>query len=103
MAIEVFIVCVSVLQPIRYSNSGAVCGTGIPACPLCESAPPFYRTDGNVRLLEIRFAGCSRYDSMPKLVLHSSHPKSIHLVREDCPNMAHKPRLQGLGILILCV
>src|SRR6266850_2029319 len=38
MAIEVFIVCASVLQPIRYSNSGAVCGTGIPACPLYISA-----------------------------------------------------------------
>jgi hexosaminidase len=40
---------------------------------------------------------------MPKLLLHSSHPKFIHLVREGCPKMAHKPRVQGFGILVLCV
>jgi len=39
---------------------------------------------------------------MPKLLLHSSHPKFIHFIREDCPKMAHKPRLQGPGILVLC-
>src|SRR5467141_3833888 len=103
MAIEVFIACVSVLPPIRYSNSGAVCGTGIPACPLCESVPPFAGQTGMSVLPEIRFAGRTRYDSMPKLVLHSSHSEFIHFIREDCPKMAHKPRLQGFGILILCV
>src|SRR6266403_840202 len=101
MAIEVFIVCVSVLQPIRYSNSGAVCGTGIPACPLCEFVSPFCGTDRNVCPTEIRFAGCSRYDSMPKLVLHSSQLKLF--LREDSPNMAQKPWLNGLGMIILWV
>src|SRR3981189_3238134 len=40
---------------------------------------------------------------MPRLVLHSSHPKLVYLVREGCQKMAHKPRLQGFGILVLCV
>src|SRR5882672_6876705 len=103
MAIEVFIVSVSVPQPIRYSNSAAVCGTGIPACPLCESVHHFGGQTEMSVLPEIRFAGCSRYDSMPKLLLHSSHPSLFRCVREGCQKMAHKPRLQGFGILVLCV
>src|SRR6267142_461449 len=39
---------------------------------------------------------------MPKLLLHSSHSIFIHFIREGCPKMAHKPRLQGPGILVLC-
>src|SRR5712692_8384054 len=101
MAIEVFIVCVSLLQPIRYSNSGAVRGTGIPACPLCEFVSPFCGTDRNVCPTEILFAGRPRYDSMPKLVLHSSQLKLF--LREDSPNMAQKPWLNGLGMIILCI
>src|SRR6266436_3644211 len=101
MAIEVFIVRVSVLQPIRYSNSGAVCATGIPAYPLCEFVSPFCGTDRNVCPTEIRFAGCPRYDSMPKLVLHSSQLELF--LREDSPNMAQKPWLNGLGMIILWV
>src|SRR6266478_3372435 len=103
MAIEVFIVWVSVLQPIRYSSSGAVCGTGIPGCPLVNQCHHFAGPTGVSVLPEIRFAGRSRYDSMPKLLLHSSHSEFIHLVREDCPKMARKLRLQGFGILVLCV
>src|SRR5712692_3594640 len=101
MAIEVFIVCVSLLQPIRYSNSGAVRGTGIPACPLCEFVSPFCGTDRNVCPTEILFAGRPRYDSMPKLVLHSSQLKLF--LREDSPNMAQKPWLNGLGMIIVWI
>src|SRR5882672_7796154 len=99
MAIEVFIVCVSVLQPIRYSNSGAVCGTGIPACPLVNQCHYFAGQTEKSVLPEILFAGRPRYDSMPKLVLHSSQLKLFF--REDSPNMAQKPWLNGLGMIIV--
>src|SRR6266403_3124878 len=51
--------------------------------------------------LEIRFAGRSRYDNMPRLVLHSSQPKLF--LREDSPNMAQKPWLNRLGMIIVCM
>src|SRR6266850_7480007 len=51
--------------------------------------------------LEIRFARRSRYDSMPKLVLHSSQLKLF--LREYSPNMAQKPWLNRLGMIIVCM
>ena len=51
----------------------------------------------------IRFAGCRRYDSMRKLVLHSSYQTFGALRGRIFRTMAQNARLQSLGILVFCV
>src|SRR5947209_2899122 len=50
----------------------------------------------------IFFAGRRRYDSMPKLVLHSTLQRFANLRGRIFQTMAQNARLQGLGILVLC-
>src|SRR2546430_10078015 len=75
MAIEVFIVESSAPHVSVYSNPAAFCGTGIPACPLCKWLLLSGRQTGMSVLREILFAGWGRYDSMPRLVVHSSQQR----------------------------
>src|SRR6266581_2947196 len=51
----------------------------------------------------IRFAGRRRYDSMRKLVLHSSYQTFGALRGRIFRTMAQNARLQSLGMLVLCV
>src|SRR5256885_16927746 len=102
MAIEVFIVESSGPHVSVYSNPAAFCGTGIPACPLCKWLLLSGRQTGMSVLREILFAGCGRYDSMRRLVLHSSRQRFANLQGRIFRTMAQNARLPGLGVLVLC-
>src|SRR6202795_3779195 len=51
----------------------------------------------------ILFAGPRKYDSMRKLVLHSSHQRLVTLNGRIFPIMAQNARFLGLGMLVLFV
>src|SRR5882762_6703624 len=101
MAIEVFIVRVSVLQPFAILTQAPFVGQAFLPVRFVNQSRYFAGQTGISVLLEMLFAGRPRYDSMPKLVLHSSQLRLF--LREDSPNMAQKPWLNGLGMIILWV
>src|SRR6266481_1875099 len=94
MAIEVFIVESPAPHVSAYSNSGGEAA----ACKL-KGRPMWIlsRAEG------ILFAGCGRYDSMRKLVLHSSHQRFGTLRGRIFRTMAQNAWLRSAGILVSCV
>src|SRR5713226_1547634 len=94
MAIEVFIVESPAPHVSAYSNSGGEAA----ACKL-KGRPMWIlsRAEG------ILFAGCGRYDSMRKLVLHSSHQRFGTLRGRIFRTMAQNAQLQRLSTLVLSI
>src|SRR5258708_8967495 len=94
MAIEVFIVKSSVSQAwfiLTQAGKSAACKLG--------RRPKWILLAAQGTL----FAGRRSYDSMPKLVLHSSPLRLAILRGRILRTMAQSARLRVLGILVLCV